>query len=70
MQQPTIAEFAESQSRRFFTVFFTMRARRHLRTLAEQYGWSSEVLASHEARFLRLPTPQFSLVPKQQQQQQ
>ncbi len=65
----TAAEFAESQSRRFFTVLFTLRAKRHLRTLAEQYGWSSETLASYEARFIRVPVPQFFLEPRQQQQQ-
>jgi hypothetical protein len=65
----TVQEFSESQTRRFFTVFFTVRAKRHLRTLAEHYGWSAETLATHEARFLRVPAPQFSAGPQQQQQQ-
>ena len=65
----TIQEFSESQVRRFFTVFFTVRAKRHLRTLADQYGWSAETLAAYETRFLRLPPPQLSVGPQQQQQQ-
>jgi hypothetical protein len=64
----TTQEFAESQIRRFFTVLFTVRAKRHLRTLAEHYGWSAETLATHEARFLRSPPPQFSAGPQQPQQ--
>jgi hypothetical protein len=59
----TTQEFAESQVRRFFMVFFTIRAKRHLRTLADHYGWSSETLAANEQRFLRAPftTPQIRL---------
>lgn len=57
----TTRDFAESQIRRFFTVLFTFRARRHLRTLADHYGWSAETLASYESRFLRIPSPQFSI---------
>jgi hypothetical protein len=46
-------EYRESQLRRFLTVFFMIRARRHLRTLATLYKWSPEHLAAQEARFLR-----------------
>jgi hypothetical protein len=48
----TTKEFAEGQVRRFMTVLFVARARRHLRTLAGLYGWSPETLAAHEARFI------------------
>lgn len=49
----TTREFAESQARRFMTVLFVARARRHLRTLAGLYGWTPETLAAHEARFIK-----------------
>ena len=45
-------EFIESQLRRFFTTLMTVRARRHLQTLAAAYGWSPEFLAAQEERFL------------------
>jgi len=48
----TQSEFIDSQLRRFFTVLFTIRARRHLQTLATHYGWSPEVLADYQTRFL------------------
>ncbi len=47
-------EYAESQVRRFLTVLFVTRAKRHLRTLAELYGWSPETLATNEQRFIRV----------------
>lgn len=50
----TPREFAEAQVRRFLTVLFAARAKRHLRTLAELYGWSAETLAEHERRFIRV----------------
>ena len=49
----TNAEFAESQVRKFITVLVHNRARRHLKVLADLYGWSPETLAAHEQRFLR-----------------
>lgn len=48
----TKKEFAESQVRRFMTVLFIARARRHLRTLAGLYGWTPETLATYETRFI------------------
>lgn len=47
-------EYAEAQVRRFMTVLFVNRAKRHLRTLAELYGWSPETLATNEQRFIRV----------------
>jgi hypothetical protein len=35
------------------TVLFTMRAKRHLKTLADLYGWSPDQLAENEARFIK-----------------
>jgi hypothetical protein len=52
-------EYSESTVRRFLTVLFTLRARRHLRTLAELYGWSPEQLADAEVRFIRPIVPRF-----------
>jgi hypothetical protein len=48
----TRAEFTSAQVRKFLTVLFVTRARRHLRTLAEHYNWSPETLAANEARFI------------------
>jgi hypothetical protein len=50
----TPKEYAESQVRRFMTVLFVTRAKRHLRTLADLYGWSPETLAINEQRFIRV----------------
>ncbi len=36
------------------TVLFVARAKRHLKTLAELYGWSPETLASHEEEFIKI----------------
>jgi hypothetical protein len=47
-------EFTEAQIRKFMTVLFVTRARRHLKTLSELYSWSPEELAAHEARFIRV----------------
>lgn len=52
----TAAEYAEAQVRKFMTVLMTLRARRHLRTLADLYGWTPEYLAEQEQRFLQPPT--------------
>ena len=49
----TPREFADSQIRRFMTVLLTVRAKRHLKTLADIYGWSPETLAANEERFVR-----------------
>jgi hypothetical protein len=46
-------EFADSQIRRFMTVLLTIRAKRHLKTLAGIYGWSPETMAENEERFVR-----------------
>jgi hypothetical protein len=54
MQNQTPSEIALSQTRRFFTVLFTVRAKRHLKTLADHYGWSPDVLANYEQRFIRV----------------
>lgn len=47
-------EVATAAVRRFMTVLFLIRAKRHLRTLAELYGWSSERLAELEERFIHM----------------
>ncbi len=46
-------EFAERQARTFMTVLFTRRAERHLKTLAEIYNWSPEMLEEHKQRFIK-----------------
>jgi hypothetical protein len=35
------------------TLLFTKRAKRHLKTLADSYGWSEELLAEYEERFIK-----------------
>lgn len=49
----TAEEFAEGQLRRFLTVLFVKRAKRHLKTLADLYGWSPETLVENEERFIK-----------------
>lgn len=49
----TRKEFAEAQARKFLTVLFAKRARRHLKALAEIYGWSHAMLAEYEERFIK-----------------
>jgi len=49
----TAEEYAAAQVRRLLTVLFVSRAKRHLKTLAELYGWSPEQLAEAEQRFIR-----------------
>ena len=49
----TRKEFAEAQVRKFLSVLFANRARRHLKTLAEIYGWSPEMLVEYEQRFIK-----------------
>lgn len=44
---------ANAEIRKFMTLLFIERARRHLRTLATEYGWSPQVLAENEARFIK-----------------
>jgi hypothetical protein len=46
-------EEAESQVRRFLTVLFVARAKRHLKALSVIYGWSPETLAEYEDRFIK-----------------
>lgn len=50
----TQEDFTKAQVRKFLTVLFVNRARRHLKTLAEHYGWSPETLAANEDRFIRV----------------
>lgn len=59
----TADEFAEGQIRRFLTVLFVARAKRHLKTLAELYAWSPEMLAEYEQRFIKIGNhvPRFAL---------
>lgn len=45
-------EYRAAQVRRVLMALFTARARRHLKTLAEEYKWSPETLAAHEERFI------------------
>jgi hypothetical protein len=49
----TPQEFAEGQVRRFMTVLFVARAKRHLKSLGELYGWTPGQLAEYEARFIK-----------------
>lgn len=58
----TLQEFKEAHVRRFLTVLFITRARRHLRVLGEMYGWSPEQLAANTERFIRYHehVPRFS----------
>jgi hypothetical protein len=58
----TPQEYATSQVRRLMTVLFSLRAKRHLRSLADLYGWTPEQLAAHEARFITTQycVPEFS----------
>jgi len=48
-----ITEYSESQIRRFMTMLFTLRARRHLRNLAILYNWTPETLSEYEQRFIQ-----------------
>jgi hypothetical protein len=59
-------EYAETSVRRLLTVLFTLRAQRHLRTLAEHYKWTPEQLAEYECRFIQasLLTPRFAPLPE------
>ena len=59
-------EYAETSVRRFLTVLFTQRARRHLRILAEHYGWTPAQLTEYEHRFIRAAfmTPRFAALPE------
>jgi hypothetical protein len=48
-------EYGETQIRKFMTVFFIQRARRHLKTLSDMYGWSPDVFKEYEERFIKYP---------------
>jgi hypothetical protein len=48
----TKEEFTRAQVRRFLSALYINRARRHLKTLATQYGWSPEQLAAYEEKFI------------------
>lgn len=50
----TQEDFTKAQVRKFLTVLFVNRARRHLKTLAEHYGWSPDTLETHTARFIQV----------------
>jgi hypothetical protein len=52
MDKQTPAEYEESEVRKFLTVLFFRRGKRLLKTLADTYSWSPEVLQEHESRFL------------------
>lgn len=46
-------EYAETEIRKFMTVLFIERAMSHLKTLANEYGWSPEKRLEYETRFIR-----------------
>jgi hypothetical protein len=46
-------EFTEGYIRRFLTTLYIARRRRHLKALADLYGWSPEALAEAEDRFIK-----------------
>ena len=46
------AEYATSQLRKLMTILFVERAKRHLRSLANLYGWTAQELTDAEARFI------------------
>lgn len=46
-------EYSESQVRKMMTLLFTKRAKRHLKSLADAYGWSDEQLAEYEEQFIK-----------------
>ncbi len=48
-----VTEYSESQIRRFMTMLFILRARRHLKSLAVIYNWTPEILSEYEQRFIR-----------------
>lgn len=47
-------EFIDGQLRKFFTVLFVTRARRHLATLATLYGWTEEQKEEYDERFIKI----------------
>jgi hypothetical protein len=47
-------EYSEGQIRRFMTILFVARAKRHLKTLAEVYGWTPAQLTEYEERFIKI----------------
>jgi len=46
------SEEQETQIRCLLTLLFTLRAQRILKRLAVEYGWSPEMLAANEERFI------------------
>ena len=50
--EETPTEFSDMQLRRFFSVLFVLRARRHLKTLAGLYGWTPSQLTEYENQFI------------------
>ena len=49
----TATDFANAQVRRLATTLFAKRAKRHLKALADLYGWSPEMLTEYEQRFIQ-----------------
>jgi len=47
--------YKESVHRRFLVTLFTLRANRHMQTLATTYGWNAETLHAHCEKLI---TPQ------------
>jgi hypothetical protein len=54
MDYDTRQDFIDCQLRRFLTVLFVTRARRHLATLATLYGWTEEQKAEYDERFIKI----------------
>jgi len=51
--QTSRKDFAEATVRKWMTVLFIQRAKRHLAALAERYKWTSTELAEYERRFIQ-----------------
>ena len=47
-----LTEYSESQIRKFMTMLFILRAKRHLKSLAVLYNWTPEMQAEYEQRFI------------------
>jgi hypothetical protein len=51
--QTSRKDFAEATVRKFMTVLFIQRAKRHLAVLAAQYKWTAAELEENERRFIQ-----------------
>lgn len=47
-----VTEYSESQVRKFMTMLMTLRAHRHLKSLAVLYNWTPEMVLEYEQRFI------------------